>query len=208
MYCGIFGLQIEELKESGNKALKIVKDEMLSYPQLLLIGGTGRNVGKTEFTCRLISRIAATRQIYALKVSAMYPDEQMFHGRHEYDASDFHLFEESRSESGKDTARMLKAGAKRVFYLQGEDNRILQGFTEFIHKVPTSSPVVCESNSLGNFVQPGLHIMITSSNTEVKERARVQLAKADLIIKSDGASGFQDLEALHFSEAEGWYLVY
>ncbi len=181
---------------------------MLNYPHLLLIGGTGRNVGKTEFTCRLISRIAASRQVYALKVSAMYPDERTFHGRHEYGASDFCLFEECRSESGKDTARMLRAGAKRVFYLQGEDNRILQGFNELIRKVPAATPVVCESNSLGNFVQPGLHIMITSPSTEVKDRAKVQLAKADLVIKSDGASGFKELAALHFSEVEGWSLVY
>lgn len=179
---------------------------MFHYPQLLLIGGTGRNVGKTEFTCRMIARFAAEQKIYALKVSAMYPDEQIYHGEHEHNPGDFFLFEEHRRNSGKDTARMLRAGAQRVFYLQCEGLHILKGFKKFIQNVPAGTPVVCESNSLGVHVQPGLSVMVTSPEVDVKERAKMQLANADLIIESDGRSGFPEIEKFQYLNDRGWHL--
>ncbi len=177
---------------------------MLHCPQLLLAGGTGRNVGKTEFTCRLIAKIAAAQKIYALKISAMFPDEQIFHGNHEQSLSGLHIFEEHRQDSSKDTSRMLRAGAERVFYLQSEGSRILKGFNKIMENVPAGAPVVCESNTLSDYVRPGLFIMVTSPESAIKERAKVQLAKADLVIVSDGRSGFQELEALHFVKESGW----
>ena len=179
---------------------------MLHFPQLLLIGGTGRNVGKTEFTCRMIARFAAEHNIHALKVSTMYPDEHIYHGRHEHDAADFFLYEEHRRNSGKDTARMLKAGAKRVFYLQCEDVQIVKGFKEFSQKIPPHTPVVCESNSLGIYVQPGISVMVTSPQVDIKKRAQVQLKNADLIIESDGQSGFPEIEKFEYMSDRGWQI--
>src|SRR6056297_165204 len=98
---------------------------MLHDPNLLIVGGTGRNVGKTEFVCRLIEKISRTEVVYALKVSAIFPDEEIYHGNHDGEESVHHLFEETRMETGKDTSRMLQAGASRVFYLRGDDNTIL-----------------------------------------------------------------------------------
>lgn len=174
--------------------------------RLLTVGGTGRHVGKTEFICRLIKKISAQRPVYALKVSAIFPDEELYHGEHPADESGLHLFEETNRTSDKDTSRMLQAGAVRVFYLRTSDSGITVGFEEFLRQIPEKAAVVCESNSLGHFVQPALFIMVKPASGEMKARAVTQLQCADLIVVSDGVSGFPELASISFSEATGWII--
>lgn len=174
--------------------------------RLLIVGGTSRNVGKTELVCRIIEKISSYLPVYALKVSAVYPDEAIRHGNHR--TNEEHLFEERRSDSNKDTSRMLRAGATRVFYLRGDDRRILQAYTLFLEQVETGIPIVCESNSLAEFVRPGLHLMVTKKNGEVKKRAIKPLQLADQVIISDGHSGFAELDRITYSlEEKAWLLL-
>ena len=144
--------------------------------QLLTVGGTARHVGKTEF----------------------------YHGEHPVEEPGLHLFEETNRTSDKDTSRMLQAGAVRVFYLRTSDNGIKAGFEEFLRQIPGKAAVICESNSLGQFVKPALSIMVKPVSGEIKARAVAQLECADLIVVSDGVSGFPELESISFSEAGGW----
>jgi hypothetical protein len=179
---------------------------MIKYKKLIVIGGTGRNVGKTEFVCTLIEKFSSQLPVYALKVSAISPDEEIFHGTHSEDEPNFHLFEEIRLTTEKDTSRMLRAGATRVFYLRSDDSRIQAGFIDFLQHIPENALVVCESNSLGQFVKPALAIVVKSVNGPVKPRAIALLESADLIVVSDGISGFPELESLGYSETGGWEL--
>ena len=172
---------------------------------LLIVGGTGRNVGKTEFVCRLIGRVAQHTPVYGLKVSAVFPDEEIYHGSHT-DERTGHLVEEHRHQGNKDTNRMLQAGASRVFYLQSDGNNIATGFQQFCREVPDGAPLVCESNSLGDVVRPALRIVVRGISGEVKPRAVNQLAMADLVVVSDGRTGFPELERIEFSPATGWSL--
>ncbi len=173
---------------------------------LLIVGGTGRNVGKTEFVCRLIRKISEKRLVYALKVSAVYPDEQLFHGRHDSGEKDVGLYEEKDPGSGKDTARMLMAGAARVFYLRSDGSGVAEGFAAFLREVPENALLVCESNSLADVVQPALLVVVRSPHGPVKPRAVAQLERADLVVVSDGQSGFPELERVGLEEDGGWRL--
>lgn len=177
---------------------------MIKYKQLLVVGGTSRDVGKTEFICQLIRRISAFFPVYALKVSAIYPDEELYHGTHTAKEKNSHLFEETRLSTNKDTSRMLRAGAQKVFYLRSNDEGIRFGFDEFFKKVPETAAIVCESNSLGRFAAPALSIMVKSLNGQIKQRAVAQLNSADLVIISDGSSGFAELKLISYSEQNGW----
>ena len=180
---------------------------MTANKRLLVVGGTGRNVGKTEFVCRLIERIARVRLIYALKVSSVYPDEERFHGSHSAGNVEGQLFEEQSASKSKDTSRMLLAGAKKAFYLRSDGDRILDGYKAFQKRIPDGSPVVCESNSLGHVIEPALSIVIKSSHTPVKPRAYALLESADLVVVSDGKSGFPELDAVEYLEGIGWTLI-
>lgn len=177
---------------------------MTKNKKLLVVGGTGRDVGKTEFVCQLIARISTIYPIYALKVSAVYPDEELFHGSHTSGNNKRHLFEESNVSSSKDTSRMLRAGAKKAFYLRSDDEGILEGYHLFQKQIPKGSIMICESNSLGQAIEPALSIVIKSLNIPIKPRSFVLLKSADLIVVSDGVSGFPGLDAIEYLEVFGW----
>ena len=173
---------------------------------LLIVAGSGRNVGKTEFACRLIEKFSRTSDVYGLKVSAVYPDEEIYHGGHGPAGGAEHLIEERRLDQDKDTSRMLRAGARRVFYLQGDDARLKDGFKQFRSLIPAGAAVVCESGSLWQFVQPGLLVLVTAGGT-VKPRSAALFDRASLIIDSDGASGFPGFEKIDFVPGAGWLLA-
>jgi len=180
---------------------------METFKNLIIVAGSGRHVGKTEFACRLISAFCAQADIYGLKVSAIRPDEGIYHGDHS--ALDMHadLVEETRSDPAKDTSRMLRAGASKVFYLQGDDEQIQTGFQTFLTRIPAGSVIVCESSSLWQFVQPGLLILVTVPDGEIKPRARKIIEHDPLVVVSDGASGFPEIKMIRLSSAAGWCLA-
>jgi len=177
-------------------------------PHLLVVGGTDRNVGKTELICRLIARCARRqdRAILALKVSAVYPDETLFHGSHDYNEPPFQLFEETDRTGTKDTCRMLRAGARRVFYLRCPDSDILDAYHRFRKNLPAATTIICESNSLADFIRPGLLVMVTTPAGTDKARAIRQLARADLVVNSDGSSGFPDVARITLDDLGAWQL--
>lgn len=173
---------------------------------LIIVAGSGRNVGKTELACRLIEKFSPSSDIYGLKVSAVYPDEQIYHGAHGPADETEQLIEERRPNLDKDTSRMLRAGARRVFYLQGDDAGLKDGFEQFRSLIPPQAAVVCESGSLWKFVRPGLLILVTG-NAVVKPRSAVLYECASLVVESDGVSGFPGLEKIGFSPGPGWFLT-
>ena len=176
---------------------------MAKLKELLIVAGGGRNVGKTEFACRLIEQFSTQTEIYGLKVSAIHPDEAIYHGDHS--TQQFaNLSEETRYDKEKDTSRMLRSGAKKVFYLQGDDEQIRTGFWEFQRMIPAAAPVICESSSLWKYVRPGLLVLVKAAHVEIKPRA-LEIAKhASLIVDSDGVSGFSQLDSISYSEVYGW----
>ena len=182
------------------------KTGMERLDNLLIVAGAGRNVGKTEFVCRLIEKHSSQSDIYGLKVSAIYPDEAIYHGDHSNKRFSTNLFEETRNNLDKDTSRMLRAGAKKVYYLQGDDEQIRIGFQEFQSMIPSSAPIVCESSSLWKYVQPGLLILVKAASVEIKPRALEIGEQASLIIDSDGLSGFPEIDAISLSKVDGWSL--
>ncbi len=179
---------------------------MIKNSRLILIGGTGRNVGKTEFVCNVISKFSKNNAVFGLKVSAIFPDEKLFHGDHLGSSSDRRLFEEVRRDTRKDTSRMLRAGADRVFYLQSDDEHILDGYYTFCKQIPENSLIVCESNSLGCHVKPGLHIVVQGADMSVKPRAKAQLELADMVVVSTGERGFPELGNICIDSNNTWFL--
>lgn len=179
---------------------------MIQDKHLLIVAGTGRNVGKTEFACRLIDKISSKHEIYSLKVSAVYPDEGNYHGNHSEDMSKNHLFEEIHRDTVKDTSRMLRAGARKAFYLRSDSADIAQEFNDFRKLIPDEAVLVCESNSLWQYVKPGLLILISSADEAIKPRARLVLKHADMIVVSDKISGFPELDRIELLDTNTWFL--
>lgn len=178
------------------------------YKNILLVAGTGRNIGKTTLACNLIAHFSKTKEIIGLKITSMYPDELAFHGNKETELNDdFEISEEKLSNPRKDTFRMKQAGAKRVFFVRTKDIYMQQALNNLFQIIDKESIIICESASLRNFIQPGLFLLIRSSDeSNIKERSRKLFPLADLIIFSDKPDHKKIVDSIEIVQ-QGWKFV-
>lgn len=78
----------------------------------------------------------------------------------------FAIYEETDRKTIKDTSRMLKAGAEKVFFVRANDSSLYNAFGEVLRQVPEGTPLICESPALRQFADPGLLILMTSSMSD------------------------------------------
>jgi len=135
----------------------------MTIPNLLIIAGTGTKSGKTSLACRIIEQFS-NLEIIAVKITPHFHEttEGLVVKSEE---QGYAIYEETNRETSKDTSRMLKSGAKKVWFAKVWDNQLLNVFNEIMKEVPEGTPVICESPALRNFVEPGLFVIITSSTT-------------------------------------------
>jgi hypothetical protein len=143
-----------------------------SYPHILLIAGTGRNSGKTTLAACIIRRFSAPHGLIAVKISPH------FHSGGEglitlVTNDHFTIFLEKTATGEKDSVRMLAAGAETVYYIEVHDEHLLAAFSSLMKRIPPSSPVVCESPSLGRVIKPGVFFIV--------DHPRVSSKKADVL---------------------------
>ena len=150
---------LEQLSKGSTENEKPEKPGLPEIPNLLMIAGTGRKVGKTTLACRVIEKCAATLPVTAVKISPhlhrQSPGQKII-----AETKEFQIIEESNPHGTKDSSRMMKAGAVRVFYVQTRDRNIREPFEQILKLIPKDQPVVCESGALLNHAKPGLFVLI------------------------------------------------
>jgi hypothetical protein len=160
---------------------------MINFENLLLIGATGRNTGKTEFVLAALDRWAGQVPIYCLKITSIAPGVGCQRGEHGCgacglaDCAGYVLSEETLSDAAKDTTLFLKRGARKAFWLRSLRSNLSQGFSDFAARVPQDALVICESNSLRKEVKPGLFIMLKNPASPVKPSAQAAISLADAV---------------------------
>lgn len=139
-------------------------------PQILLISGSGRNCGKTSLACEVIESISKRKTVIALKIS---PHFHQLSKQQEllFDNNKFKIYRETDSASGKDSSRMLKAGASVSLYLQCEDENLAEAWEKMNKFLPGNCAVVCESGSLAKLFKPGLHLLVEGENPDKMKRS-------------------------------------
>ena len=148
--------------------------------KILMIGGTGRNVGKTEFVCNCINHFSKSLNIIGLKVTNHF---------HETTERPYRVTEEVNNSTTKDTSRMLRAGASKVFYVQSEAKHLTTAFADFRKLISPNSIIICESSGLREIIEPGLFLIVKlSDKAEIKPTAKKMIPLANKVIISDGKS--------------------
>lgn len=134
---------------------------MRKYPNILIVRGTGRNVGKTVSACKIIERLAKDNTPIGIKISAHFHELEnpVFVSR----SDEFEIIEE-KSRSAKDSSRMLQAGAEKVFYIQSGNRILAIAFETLLDQIDPSKPVVVESGGLYDFVEPGILVHVFGEN--------------------------------------------
>jgi hypothetical protein len=156
-------------------------------PNLIIIGGSSRNVGKTTLAINLIKKYAGSEKITGLKVTSIRQGEERYHGSHLVpDLQSFRILEETSIDSMKDTAKMLAAGAERVFYIETPDSQINMAVSTFLSTKNTGGPIVCESRNLRIAVIPGLFVLLKHFDENlIKQGFDFYERLADITLKID-----------------------
>lgn len=155
--------------------------KMEELKNILLVSGSGRNCGKTTLVCHAISQLAEQGTVYGLKIT---PHFHMTANNQQIvaEGEGFRIFKENDCQSGKDSARMLHAGAKEVYFIQCFDEDLAEVYAYLKELIPEDSPIVCESGSLANVYKPGMHILIEGIDIDyTKKSYQVNLKLADVV---------------------------
>lgn len=160
--------------------------EPLKLPQLLLIAGTGRDSGKTTLACALIEKFSPSKSVIALKITPHF-HKNIGSGRVLHNTPELFIAEETDSSTGKDSLRMLKAGAHQSFFVMTTDDHLQDAFLKVKELIPDDSLIICESGGLRLYIEPGLFLMMNRKGTEtIKPLSEKLLAQADCVITFDG----------------------
>ncbi len=175
------------------------------FSNILLVSGSGRNCGKTTVACDIIQQIGKNGIVFGLKISPHFHRSE--EGQQIIESGpNYKIFSETDLSSGKDSSRMLAAGAKEVYFVQCTDAKLMEVSEKLKQIVPIDYPIVCESGSFANFYKPGLHILVVGSNAdETKKSYKSNLKKAELIISSDEFISSNLSENISFSDMQ-WTL--
>jgi hypothetical protein len=167
---------------------------MIYFPNLLIIGGTGSKAGKTTMACRLIGQVK-NYGVFAIKISPHYHEKN--DGLNEFLSGEgYCIYSETDSSSGKDTSRMLKAGAARVFLALAWDHPLPDVFSKIMEAIPADTPVICESPSLRKYFEPGIFIMMSSKNPDKRQDMYDLQNLPHMMFKLDDLSGSNEIPIL------------
>lgn len=144
------------------------------YPNVLLIAGAGRKVGKTLLACRLIEKYKS-QKIIAIKIAPHFhpisDDDKVL-----VNTPNFNILEETKTGTGKNSARFLAAGAEQVYFIQALDDHVYEAFDSLMEIVGKDHLFIIESGGLRKFIKPGLFIYVDGNgngkeNPEIKSMA-------------------------------------
>jgi molybdopterin-guanine dinucleotide biosynthesis protein A len=171
----------------------------------LLIGATGRNVGKTQLACDIIRSVASERPVAAVKITAAEPHADRCArggdgcGACRTLAGDFFIEQEDGRHRDKDTARLLAAGADPCFWVRAKRAHLGSALSSLLDQLDPALPIICESTSLRSVVVPGVFLLVSPGRTPAGKPAAVRVwDDADQHVLWDGQSAAFNLEDLCF----------
>lgn len=143
---------------------------MKSYPNILLVAGTGRNIGKTVSACNLIQNLSEKHRTVGVKISPHFHElESNLKYLHK---SEEMVIVEEQNITQKDSSRMLQAGAEKVFYVQTKNETLADAFNLIVKSIDPKQPVVIESGGLYEILEPGLLVFVTGEEPKKEFRIR------------------------------------
>jgi molybdopterin-guanine dinucleotide biosynthesis protein A len=176
---------------------------------MLLLGSTGRNSGKTVLACALIRHLSRQLPVVGLKVTTIHgtgdvcPRGGEGCGVCSSLEGDYCVTLEKDTGTEKDTEKMVRAGAEKVYWLRVRAGKMDAAVGAIKDLIPPGTPVVAESNSLRLVVEPGLFlIMNPMGSTTIKPSAKRVLEFADRVVEGDEAAPGIDARGVFFEDGE------
>ena len=165
--------------------------------RLIVVGGHTRSIGKTQLVCDIIAAFPDANWT-AGKITQYGHGFCVKKGKHCDCAPDEHICAiswESGTSPNTDSGRFLVAGAKRSFWLRTKQGYLAEGLPllhralQEIESDPHGEPanLILESNTLLDFVQPSLYLMVLDpTKADFKESARLLMDRASGFVLRQG----------------------
>ena len=172
---------------------KVVVDQKIDIPNMLLISGNGRNVGKTTLACQIITHLSKQDSVSAIKISSHF---------HPYDENNLILFGtgyvvlKEQNQSTKDSSRMLQAGAQTVFFIMAQQQQLTEVFERLADYLP-KHPIVCESGGLSDVADTGAFLFVNLKDREIEKDHLLKLNPTR--VENDGKNFNLDLNRIVFA---------
>ncbi len=178
--------------------------ENTKKPNFLILSGNGRNAGKTSFACKIIECISKEHPITAIKISPHFHADLdkgvLLKEKH------FIIRQEENHDDTKDTSRMLRAGAGKVYYLEVLDDHLKEAMDALEALRPLNDAVICESGGLRRVIHPSLFIVLNRvDGRETKESYKTLSPMADKVVMFDGTNFDLEAEDISFKGNE-WFI--
>jgi hypothetical protein len=169
---------------------------------LLLIAGTGNKSGKTTLACKVIEQFRE-HGVIGVKITPhfheMTPGLITLKEREGYS-----VYEETNNLADKDTSRMLRAGAARVFFAKVNDNDLLSAFRSIMENIPEGTPIVCESPALRYFAEPGIFVVMSSEKANNNKNINQLLKLPHVMFQLSDLSNMEEIP-VHFGSGKWQY---
>lgn len=166
---------------------------------IVLISGSGRNVGKTTFIRRVIEKNIGQKPV-AIKITPHFHEPTS--GLTPISITEnYRIFQETDLNSGKDSSLFLQAGADKVFYIQTTDDFLEEAFELVSRQFSSDQPVVTESAALRKYIAPGLYLFIQKKYEEIKPSALEMQKLAHKTIFSEGEDFSLNPELVTFNQS-------
>jgi hypothetical protein len=168
-------------------------NKLKEIPNLLLISGNGRNVGKTTLACQVISFFSGSTEVTGLKISPH------FHPVNEADIilkNDKFTIAEEKQISSKDSSLMLQAGAKKVYFVMVKPENLKDSILQLIEMLPEHL-IICESGGLVEHVTPGLFLMVRREKEKIIKQHLLKYSP--VIVNNDGKKFDFNIHQLMFN---------
>ncbi len=151
----------------------------------IVIAGSHSNIGKTLVAEELLNWLKGWS---GLKVTTVNERSGCARGTNCTVCSelkdDFEIILDKKiiNKKDTDTARMKKAGAKKVAWLRASLKGLSRGLKEALDRLKGSEGVVIEGTSVLKYIRPDLVVFLKSRAPSPKTGAREAERKADIII--------------------------
>lgn len=168
---------------------------------IVVVGGHTRNIGKTSVVAGILAALPQYRWT-AFKVTQFGHGICSANGEPcdcETDSHTVAVSEEHATDTGTDTARFLRAGAQRVFWVRTRQGQLAEAMPRIRRELARADHAILESNSILRFLKPDLYLAVLDETVaDFKPSAQYFLDRADAVLCVRGHS------ALDAAETPAW----
>ncbi len=172
---------------------KVAQNKKIEMPNLILIAGNGRNVGKTFLACKIIKKLAKEQSVTGLKISPHFHESEK--SKAIFQSNDFVIIEETQITK-KDSSLMLQAGAEKVYFVMAEQQNLQKAFLQ-LHAFLPDTAIVGESGGLTEFINPAIFLFVKNENEKIIKSHLLNYSP--IIVENNGSSFNFNIEKIKYS---------